>query len=264
MQVWSRTLAVIAALILVTFPALAQKFPPAVQASLNAVRKHVGEKGAKDGFEVLWKGDEAVRTTFPAHHLIIVRFRQFPIARVLPEGLQASNLFAVTKDGKIEYVKDAKALEKFFQTHLKAIKTEADAKTTLAAWLALTQEYRQDGFFKFEVLEKEFTADTTKASGRFVVMQGGNGDFKADLTFDKDGKLAKAEDKTAIRPGPRPICQATKLLDADPIVRRIAEEDLLIMGVSAHSYLMEQRERATPELRGAIDRLWKQIEKNGW
>jgi hypothetical protein len=28
-----------------------------------------------------------------------------------------------------------------------------------------------------------------------------------------------------LRAGPRPICQATKLLDRDPIVRRMAEQD---------------------------------------
>jgi hypothetical protein len=84
------------------------------------------------------------------------------------------------------------------------------------------------------------------------------------VLFDKEGKLAKVNEKAAIRPGPRPICQATKLLDADPIVRRIAEQDLLIMGLSSRDYLMERRERASPELREAIDRVWLQIQKNGW
>src|SRR6184192_2360441 len=70
--------------------------------------------------------------------------------------------------------------------------------------------------------------------------------------------------RSAIRPGPRPICQATKLLDPDPLVRRICEQDLLIMGLSARDYLMEQRARATPELRAALDRLWEKIQKNGW
>jgi hypothetical protein len=94
-------------------------------------------------------------------------------------------------------------------------------------------------------------------------MQGGNGELKAELTI-KEGKLAGVSEKAAIRPGPRPICQATKLLDADPIVRRIAEQDLLIMGLLARDYLMEQREKATPELRRAIDRVWAQIQRNGW
>src|SRR5205085_5449764 len=112
-----------------------------------------------------------------------------------------------------------------------------DAKTMLAAWLTLSQEFHQDGLFRFEVLEKEFDANPTKAAGRAMVTQGGNGELKAELTFDKDGKLAKATEDAKIRPGPRPICQATKLLDADPIVRRMAEQDLLIMGLAARPYM---------------------------
>jgi hypothetical protein len=53
------------------------------------------------------------------------------------------------------------------------------------------------------------------------------------------------------------------LLDADPIVRRMAEQDLLIMGSAAKSYLDEQRAKASPELRRAIDRLWQRIVDEG-
>ena len=62
----------------------------------------------------------------------------------------------------------------------------------------------------------------------------------------------------------RDVSQATKLLDADPVVRRIAAQDLIIMGLAARDYLMDQRAQATPELREAIDRVWRQIQKNGW
>ena len=53
------------------------------------------------------------------------------------------------------------------------------------------------------------------------------------------------------------------LLDANPLVRRIAEQDLLIMGLAAEGYLMEQRAKAGTELRQAIDRVWRQIQTNG-
>jgi hypothetical protein len=62
-----------------------------------------------------------------------------------------------------------------------------------------------------------------------------------------------------LKPGPRPICQATKLLDADPVVRRMAEQDLLVMGRAARPYLDEQRAKAAPELQKAIDRVWERI-----
>lgn len=232
--------------------------------SIAAVRKHIDEKGGKGAGEIKAKDEAVVRATFPAYDIINARFRQFPVARILPDGMSASNLFAVDKDGKIEHLKDAKALQKFFQARQAPVKTDKDAKTLLAAWLTLSQEFHQDGMFKFEVLVREFAFEDNKATGRATVMQGGNGQLSAELLIDKNGKLAKATEKVGIRAGPRPICQATKLLDADPVVRRIAEQDLLIMGLAARDYLLEQRERATPELRQAIDRLWQQIQKNGW
>jgi hypothetical protein len=245
-------------------PVLAQDKSPDAQKAIDAVRKVVDDLGAKGTGDITLKGEAAVKKTFADYQIVNVRYRIFPVARILPKGLRASNLFAVDKDGKVEHLKDVKTLEKFFQEHQQAVKNKDGAGITLAAWLTLTQEFHQDGFFTFEILEKEFAADATKASGRIVVMKGGNGDLNAELGFDKDGKLAKAEEKATIRPGPRPICQATKLLDADPIVRRIAEQDLLIMGLAARDYLMEQRDVASPDLRHAIDRLWAQIQKNGW
>ena len=230
----------------------------------KAVRKFIDGKGANGAGEITSKNEDAVRKTFPGHDLVIARFRQFPVARILPEGLSPSSLFAVDKSGQVDHLADAKALEKFFRAHHPAVKNEKDAKTVLAAWLALTPEFHQDGMFKFEVMEKEFAWEAGKVSGRVTAMQGGNGQLTAVLLIDKEGKLSSVEEKAELRPGPRPICQATRLLDADPLVRRICEQDLLIMGLAARDYLMEQRERATPGLQAEIDRLWRQIEKNGW
>lgn len=258
-------LALSALLTFASLPALAQ---PDEKKAIDLVRKHIDDlKYGKGNGEVTAQSAVAVKKVLPDHQMVIVRFRIYPVARIMPEGLGASNIFAVSKDDKIEHIKDVKVLEKFIRTHQKAAKTEADAKGILGAWMTLTQEFHQDGMFKFEVLEKQFgvAQDTgLNARGRLIVMQGGNGDLIAELEYDKDGKLAKVAEKSTIRPGPRPICQATKLLDADPVVRRIAEQDLLIMGVSAREYLMEQRGRATPELREAIDRVWRQIQVNGW
>lgn len=242
---------------------------PEVQKAIDAVRKFIDEKGAKGNGEILVKSEDAVKKALPDYIIVNARFRQFPVARILPEGLRPSSLFAVNKEGKVEYLKDVKGLEKFLQAHQSPVKGNKDAQVILATWLTLTQEFHQDGFFKFEVLEKEFSVidsdkDATKINGRLMVMSGGNGSLSAELWFDKNGKLSKVEEKAAIRPGPRPICQATKLLDADPLVRRICEQDLLVMGLAARGYIMEQRECATPELREAIDRVWGQIQKNGW
>lgn len=253
------------ALILSAFASPGQGNDKAKVDGRDLVRKHIDTlPNGKGAGEVLLQNAPAVTKAFPDYQIVLVRFRVFPVARIMPKGLRASNIFAVNKEGNIEHLKDVKTLEKFFRAHQAPVKNDTDAKAILHAWLSLTPEFYQDGMFKFEVLDKEFKYEDSKATGRVTVMQGGNGQINVVLLLDKEGKLAKAEEKAAIRPGPRPICQATKLLDADPIVRRIAEQDLLIMGLSAREYLMEQRERATPELRGAIDRLWEQIRKNGW
>src|SRR5262249_34082638 len=157
--------------------------------------------------------------------------------RVLPKGMKPSNVFAVqNKESKVEHLNGVKPMQDFFRSHEPVVKNAKDARTILSAWLTLTQEFHQDGFFKFEILEKEFIVEgdtPTKVSGRVMVTGGGNGQLSAELTFDKEGKLSNVMEKSTIRPGPRPICQATKLLDPDPLVRRMAEQDLLIMGLAA-------------------------------
>ena len=100
--------------------------------------------------------------------------------------------------------------------------------------------------------------------GKLVVTEGGKGEINATLTFDGAGKFVKLEQTGKVLPGVRPICQSTKLLDPDPIVRQMAERDILVMGRSAETYLAEQRALAPKELRQAIDRLWKRIVDEGW
>jgi hypothetical protein len=215
-----------------------------------------GENGA-----VTVVKDEPLARVFPRHVFITVFFRQFPVARQLPEGLSPSNIFVVAPDGKLAQVKDAKALQAFFKNNLSGLQSDDQLKDVARAWLRLTQEFHQDGFFKFVLMD-----DSTKVAGdkektvtaKLVVMQGGNGEINATAEFE-DGKLTKISDTAKIRSGPRPICQATKLLDKDPLVRRIAEQDLLIMGVAARDYLQEQRAKASPELQQAIDQLWQRI-----
>ncbi len=254
-------------LLLAALPVLAQKYPPDVDKARMAVRAALDAMGGKGQGDLVHVHDPRIRKNLPGHIFVIVRFRQFPVARQIPEGLGASNVFAVANDGKHELLKDAKALEKFFRAQYPAVKSEGDAKAALAAWLTLTQEYRQDGMFKFEVLEKDFGSDAKDpltVRGRALVTQGGNGEIAAELTYDKEGKLAKAVESDKLRAGPRPICQATLLLDANPLVRRIAEQDLVVMGLAARGYLDEQREKASPELRREIDRVWRIIQRNGW
>jgi hypothetical protein len=44
----------------------------------------------------------------------------------------------------------------------------------------------------------------------------------------------------------------------------MAEKDILVMGSAAKGYLDEQRAKASPELRRAIDRVWRRILDEDW
>ena len=95
------------------------------------------------------------------------------------------------------------------------------------------------------------------------MMGGGEGQIDVLITLGAAGSLVQVYEKSALRPGIRPICQATKLLDRDPIVRRMAEQDVLVMGRAAKPYLDRVRATALPMLRNAIDRIWQRILDEG-
>lgn len=108
-------------------------------------------------------------------------------------------------------------------------------------------------------------ADTgLTATAKATVVAGGKGSLNATLTFDRGGKLKTVANKGSVQEGMRPICQATRLLDADPIVRKMAERSILIMGRAAAGYLEEQHAKAAPALQQAIDRMWQRILDEGW
>lgn len=244
------------------------RLPEDVQKAKDQLREHLTKLGDKGQGLILWLSSKPLPQLLPNQHLFAVRYRVFPVARILPKGLRASNVFAVSREGTLTHVKDVKDLQAFFRKNLPAVKDEKTARNAVTASLILSQEFRQDGFFKFNILDDSTKVENKdggkEATGKAVVMQGGNGELLVNLTFDADGKLSGLTETGKIRSGPRPICQATKLLDADPIVRRMAEQDLLIMGLAARDYLMEQRARANPQLQQAIDRLWQRIVTEGW
>lgn len=226
-----------------------------------AVKKHLEDTGAKDG-KLVRLSDDAVENALAGFAVYSVTFRQFPVARATPKGYNAANVIAVNKDNKPGVINTQKDLQKFFQTNLAAATSEAKLKDAVRAYLLVAKELRQDGFFTFE-LENDSTKvegkDEKTARGKVVVAKGGNGTLEAKLSFDKSGKLVSIDETDKIRAGVRPICQATKLLDKDPIVRAMAEQALLVMGRAAKDYLDEQKAKAGDELKREIDRVWKKI-----
>jgi hypothetical protein len=83
------------------------------------------------------------------------------------------------------------------------------------------------------------------------------------MNFSVWGTFVDVRESSTVRPGVRPICQATKLLDRDPVVRRMAEQDILVMGRMAKPYLDEIRAKAKPKLKQAIDGIWRRIVDEG-
>ena len=262
----------VAALTLATGSARADEPKPPTADEVKEAQGRVSEylKGIK--------GAEAARVTalsttgtggetFHDHILFSVLFPQYPVARVAPEPLKSSNVVAVPKklDGKPVPLTDVKELGKFFKDHARPAKNGIQIRDAVTAWLRATSELNQDGFYKFTVKAGEVFKDKEKegvdtCSGEAPVEPtGGNkGEIKATLTF-KDGKLTAADTKVNLTPGVRPICQATKLLDPDPIVRAMAEQSIRILGSAAKPYLDEQRAKANAELREAIDHMWVRI-----
>jgi hypothetical protein len=213
--------------------------------------------------------DEAIARALPKTRFSTLRFRRYPVAQAVAAPLKSSNLILEPENGQVELISEA-SLESAFRKALAPVKNDSQAETAVKAWLRLTEALRQDGYYKFSIPEdsvKVASQDGKRvARGKLVVTPGGGGkgEINATLTFDGAGKLVKLEQTGKVLPGVRPICQSTKLLDPDPIVRQMAERDILVMGRSAEIYLAEQRALAPKELRQAIDRLWKQILDEGW
>jgi hypothetical protein len=269
----TRTLLLITALAFAVPAARADEPKPTTDDEVKAAQAKLTEylkgiKGAESGRVTALTGD-GMGPTFPDHVLFAVIFPQYPVARIAPPPLKSSNVVAVPKkkDGKPAPITDLKELEKFFKENARAVKAAADGEEAVKAWLRASAELNQDGFYKFTVKtddKPKVDGGTVTGSGQAPVdpKGGDKGEIKATLTF-KDGKLSAADTKVNLTPGPRPICQATKLLDPDPIVRRMAEDAIRVMGSAAKPYLDEQRAKASAELRDAIDRVWAQIVKEG-
>ena len=118
-------------------------------------KHHVGGGGGAGGApgqpagpgEVLPVVDAGLHQAFPGYLFYVLRFRQFPVAREVPEGFRPSNVLAVrsagdrapgdgvpAKDGgaaageAVERLDDAGAAERFFRAHLAPVTDEAAAK----------------------------------------------------------------------------------------------------------------------------------------
>jgi hypothetical protein len=196
--------------------------------------------------------------------------RQYPVAMNPPAPFAVHNVLVYEKNGSVKHFPTPEELKSYFQRAAGTIQAQGEARRIVSAWLRLTQTFSEDGFFRFTIPDDQIKSSWQEAGAlvvtgkALVVPKGGDsGEIVATLTFagPRNGprRLISITEKRDVKAGVRPICQATKLLDKDPIVRRMAEQDLLVMGRTAWPYVSEQREKASPELRREIDRVWKRI-----
>ncbi|HEY9793539.1 MAG TPA: hypothetical protein V6D22_24275 [Candidatus Obscuribacterales bacterium] len=203
-----------------------------------------------------------VANVFPELLIYVLRFPKWPLSANLPSGLESSNVLAVDNFGTVLLVNNPDRLSDFFSGYVHDIKSGAAAQDVMRAWLFLSEELVQDGMFHFS--EPVVSASTEKglsATGTADVQpeSGNQGQLSATMQFAENGGISSLKPSNSVRAGIRPICQSTKLLDSDPIVRKMAEQDLLFMGKNCKSYLDEQRAKAQPEQQAAIDRIWRRI-----
>ena len=206
--------------------------------------------------------DDYVGRTFPSFSFFGVIFRQYPVAVLCPQtqDLKCSNVFFV-KDGRIDFASNIPDLNFFFVSELGPVPSKEAATDAASTWLWFSEELKQDLFYTFSPTENSYIPqeDVTRVRGHAVVTAGGEGQIDVVIILGTAGSLLQINEKSALRPGVRPICQATKLLDRDPIVRRMAEQDVLVMGHTARPYLDHVRATARPKLQQAIDRIWQRI-----
>ena len=211
--------------------------------------------------------DAVVTRTLPDVRFYTVHFRLFPVAFASPPPLMHQNLFAVSRAGVVTHLTRPEELQALFKARA-TVGANAGApalQDVVYAWLRCSQEFSWDGFFQFTIprdgIATASTGDARTATGDAIVTPkgGDRGKIHVAMTFDQGGRIAAIEETRSVLQGARPHCQATRLLDADPLVRTMAEEALLVIGVSARDYLAERRAEAKPELQRAIDRIWARI-----
>ncbi len=206
--------------------------------------------------------DDFVGQTFPEFSFFGVIFRQDPIAVQCPTmmDLKCANVFFV-QNGQVDFVSTIEDLKFFFAANMGPAPTRDAATDAASAWLRFSEELKQDLYYTFSPPAVTYTVrdDLILLRAHAAVASGGDGNIDVMMTLGAAGSLVNVLEKSVLRPGIRPICQATKLLDRDPIVRRMAEQDLLFMGRAAKPYLDQVRATARPQLQQAIDRIWRRI-----
>jgi hypothetical protein len=176
----------------------------------EAIRQWLSQIPFPQSGLILSIDDPMVVQGLPAEHFYVLRYPRYPVAQALPEDLSYNNLLVVHLDGKVERVSDTGGLENLFRSNLVQITDQRLALIALNAWLRLSQEFHQDGFFEFQKpvgksnrLQK---GAGIVASGKTIVIAnaGNRGEITVVLRFDRAGKLSSAQEIANVISGRRP------------------------------------------------------------
>ncbi len=213
--------------------------------------------------------NKSLAQAIPASIFYSLKFPQWPVAFNVPAPLSSNNIFAFDASAKPVLITTEEAMKQHFREHTAPIKNDQEARATLAAYLTLAEIFAQDGMYQFSTSEddmkilKEDGGTTISGTSNVRPVGGNSGSIAAKLHIGPKGNLTSAQHSVNLQAGMRPICQSTKLLDPDILVRRMAEQDILIMGSAAKPYLDEQRTKLSPALQKEIDRVWARIVAEG-
>ena len=176
----------------------------------DAIRRWLSQVSGAQGGLILSIGDAAVVQAFPSEHFYVLRYPRYPVAQVLPEDITYNNLLVVHSDGRVERLADTKTLESLFRSRLVRVSNAPLALRALTAWLRLSQEFQQDGFFEFQEPVGKLNPLPKRAglivSGiTMVIANAGNkGEIAVVLRFDRSGKLSSAVETANVISGRRP------------------------------------------------------------
>jgi hypothetical protein len=217
------------------------------------------------GYGTFLYGTKEIAAVLPGYSFVIIIHIEHPVANTnIDPALGTNSIAAVDKNLGVEIINSTDSLVRFFQAHQIPAAGEK-MLLTVKAWLGLSQELKDDGFYSFTIREDSLRIlpiDSIQAEGISEVTGGGSGAIKANILFGTASHIIyNVVEQVELVEGIRPVCQSTKLLDKDPIVRRMAEGDLLSMGTSCLDYLSVQHAKAAPRLKVAIDAIYQKIMK---
>ena len=227
----------------------------------ETLKAHLATMQSAERATLVYVQSTSLATSFKNVEFFSLRFQRYPVALTAVAPLKPNNVFAVVGTD-ITHIADQKQLEAFFRKMLTAELNDPLRIEATVSWLVLTQELNEDGFFEFEKPEVRLQGSSCHGELRVIDKRGDLGKLTVDIAFDGDG-IADVEVGGKIVLGIRPKCQATRLLDADPVVREIMRQDILVMGKRCKPYLDGVKARAEAELRRAVEGVWQQILDEG-